>query len=231
MLRLAHFVVTAAFCAWTVVAGAQPADNASPRPGSMDDHGFPATVAREIYRIIPGNNTSFVLVEGEASNPVFPGKEINEYEQVECEKTSGYKMRGFANTQGEIGVAVCADGQRVQDIAMQMPHRLETLFKDSKGPREDLRTLGWYYASAKLDERHVFHYFPVIFIGHGVLTAYTGVVFDKITKRAVVVQISPYPMCESMRSLYKEAPLCTDRERTLEKMAGGIAARFVSGNQ
>jgi hypothetical protein len=173
MLRLAQWVLMPALCAWMVIAAAQTTDRAAPRPGPIDDQGFPATVAREIYKVIPGNNTSFALVEGDASDPVFPGTEMNVCEHVTCERTSGYKIRGFANVQGEIGVAVCANGQQVQGLALQVPGRRDALFKDAKGPREDLRDLGWYFA---------------------------------------------------------HAPLCADRERTLEKIAGGIAAHFATGN-
>lgn len=230
MLKLAHIVVIAALNAWTASAGAQGTGKASPAPVSVDDRDFPATVAREIYKIIPGNQSSFALTKGEASNPVFPGKGLNEFEQVECERIAGYRMIGFGNEQGQISVAVCAKGQRVQDIAVQVPGRLETLFRNSTAPEADARALGWYYTHAKLNDRLEFHYFPVIAMGHGVVTAYTGAVFDKVTKRAVVVQISPYPMCESFRSMYKDAPLCTAMEGTLEKLAGGIAARFAAGN-
>ena len=230
MLKLVQMVVITASCTWAAFVGAQATDKSSPAPGSVGDQSFAATVAREIYKVIPGNKSSFVLNQGEASNPVFPGKGLNDFEQVECEKTAGYKMIGFGNEQGQIGVAVCAKGQRVQDIALKVPARLDALLKNSTAPKKDARALGWYYTHAKLNDRLEFHYFPVIAMGHGVLTAYTGVVFDKATKRAVVVQISPYPMCESFRSSYKDAPLCTDIAGTLEKLAGGIAARFATGN-
>ena len=65
-----------------------------------------------------------------------------------------------------------------------------------------------------------FYYFPVLVIGHGVLGPLSGVLYDKKTGSAVVVQIEASHMCgEQFVREFKDAPFCTDMRAALKRIA------------
>ena len=90
---------------------------------------------------------------------------------------------------------------------------------------EDARKIGWYYAQENLSDGAEFYYFPLIAVGHGVLGVYSGVLYDKKTGSAVVIQTEARQMCgENFVKEFKDAPFCTDMRGTLKRLAQSVRA-------
>ena len=68
-----------------------------------------------------------------------------------------------------------------------------------------------------------FFYFPVLLIGHGVLGPVTGVIYDKKTGSAAVVQAELLQMCgEQFGKDFQDSAFCTDPRGALKRVAQAI---------
>lgn len=207
-------------CAATVPATvAQPQVHDPRMPQTQEERQFYAAVSRAIYQVIPQEREQFTLGLADRANPVLPGEGMNSFEQVPCEKLAAFQVFGYGNQLGQITAAVCKNGARVRELSLKSRASLAAKLKGLSVNEDNAREIGWYYVQETLSDGSDFYYFPVLAIGHGVLTAYTGALYDKRTGMAVVVQAAPYPMCEHFREHYKESPMCTDIRGTLKRVA------------
>jgi hypothetical protein len=200
--------------------------------GAREEREFGAGVAREVHQAMPRNPRAFQLAVADASAPAFPGEATNAVVQVECERLAAYRILGYGNDQGSLAVAACNDQPRLRDLAIKARGRVDAALESFLAP-EQLRAvpgMGWHYAREVSSDGSESYYFPVIAVGHGVLSDFTAIYLDKALRRAVVVQVSPEPMCGSSRPLYAESPLCTDLEATLKRLAKAIAQQPFAQN-
>ncbi len=188
-------------------------------PQTQEERQFYSAVSRAIYQVMPQEKERFTLTLADRANPIFPGEGTNSFEPVPCEKLAAFRYIGYANDLGGITAAQCKSGARVRELSAKSRDRLATMLKALPVKAEDARKIGWYYELETLSDGSEFHYFPVLLFGHGVLAAYTGVLYDKKSGTAVVVQAAPYPMCESFRRDFEKSPLCADVRQALMRVA------------
>lgn len=200
---------------------AQPTFQDPRMPQTQEERQFYSAVSRAIYQVMPQEKEVFTLTLGDRANPVFPGEGANSFEQVPCEKLAAFRYIGYANDLGGITAALCKNGSRVRELSAKSRTRLAAALKTLPVTvkEEDARKAGWYYAVETLGDGSEFHYFPVLAFGHGVLSAYTGALYDKKSGMAAVVQATPYPMCESFRQYYDKSPFCADIRQMLMRVA------------
>ncbi|HEY3075050.1 MAG TPA: hypothetical protein VGJ74_07745 [Burkholderiales bacterium] len=198
------------------VVAAQSQPQLPNMPQTPEEKQFYAVVSRAIYQLMPQDKERFLLLLGERAHPVFPGDGTNSVEHVQCERLAAFEFLGYANQLGNIGAAMCKNGARVRELSVKSRARLAATLKRLPVNEEQARRVGWYYAQETLGDGSEFYYFPVIGISHGVLSIYTGALYDKKTGSASVVQMAPYPMCE--REQYKDAPFCTDMRGALKRL-------------
>lgn len=212
----------AALLLWTTCASpvaAQPALQDPRLPQTPEERQFHSAVSRAIYQVMPREPERFVLALADRANPVFPGEAAGHFEQVRCEKLAAFAFLGYANQLGSIAATHCMDASRVRELAAKSRARLAATLKALSVSDEDARKAGWYYAAETLGDGSEFFYFPVLAVGHGVLGAFTGVLLDRNSGAAAVIQAMPYPMCEGFRRHYESSPFCADMRQALRRIA------------
>jgi ankyrin repeat protein len=184
---------------------------------------FADSIAIKIQKSLGEGIKDFSLSPGTDSNPVLPGDDSS-VEMVECEKRSIFTIYDYASEQGRIAVSVCnKNAQRARDLAIHASQTTSTALKDIGIPElseVQIRKAGWYAVHKTLSDGADFYYFPMIFVGHGIFTTQTAVLYNKKSADAVVIQFSSYPMCES--DAYKNAPACKNIDETLESLAVAV---------
>jgi len=210
----------AGFILWTAV----PALAQIPgMPQTPEERRFYARVQRAIYQVTPEQQGRFGLGLADRTDPVFnaAGDGI---EQVPCEQVANFSIIGFANELGQIGGSVCRNGARVREMAMRARDALAATLKNvPRLSEEEARKGGWYYSQETLADGAEFFYFPVLLIGHGVLGPVTGVIYDKKTGSAVVVQAGLLQMCgEQFGKDFQDSAFCTDPRGALKRVAQAI---------
>jgi hypothetical protein len=207
------------------VAAAQSQPQLPNMPQTPEEHKFYAAVSRAVTQVMPLEKGRFVLTLGDRANPSFPGEERNNFEQVPCERLAAFGFLGYATELGKLTAAACKNGARVRELSANARARVPLMMAGLPIKEDDARKLGWYYAQETLGDGAEFHYFPLIAVGHGVLGAYSGVLYDKKTGGAVVIQAEARQMCgEHFVKEFKDAPFCTDMRGTLKRLAQSIRA-------
>ncbi len=163
---------------------------------------------RAIYRLIPQDKEKFILSFAARRNPEFPtlDNSVSEgsHKEVACERLAAYDVLGHANHQGSISVAVCSNGLRVRELATKARSVMGAVLKGVEERK--------YYSQRALEDGSEFYRLGGM-----------GVLFNKVTERAVVAEISTSPMCDyGDRGLYKDSPLCRDFEGTLRNLTVAI---------
>jgi hypothetical protein len=192
---------------------------------AQEDKQFDAAVWRAVTQVMPLEKGRFVLTLGDRANPSFPGEQRNNFEQVPCERLAGFGFLGYATELGKLTAAACKNGARVRELSTKARARLPLMMAGLPIKDEDARKAGWYYAQETLGDGAEFHYFPLIAVGHGVLGVYSGVLYDKKTGGAVVIQAETSQMCgEHFIKEFKDAPFCADMRGTLKRVAQAVRA-------
>jgi hypothetical protein len=207
------------FCA---VTSAQSQVHDPRMPQTQEERQFYTIVSRAIYQVVPQEQERFTLGLAERANPVFPGEAMNDFEQVPCERLAAFRIFGYGNQLGLITAAACRNGARVRELSEKSRADLAAKLKALSVDENSARAIGWYYVRETLSDGSDFYYFPALAIGHGILTNYTGALYDKKTGAAVVVQAAPYPMCESFREYFKDSLVCTDIRATLMQLVRAL---------
>jgi hypothetical protein len=214
-MRAPRIILLCAFC---LPVAAQQAYQDPRMPQTQEERQFYSAVSKAIYQVIPQEKERFVLTLGDRADPIFPGEGTNGFEQVPCEKRAAFRPVGFANDLGGFTAAACKNGARVRELSAKSRARLAAMLKSLPIVKdEDARKIGWYYELETLSDGSELHYFPVLAIGHGVVAVYTAALYDKKSGTAVIVQATPYPMCENFRKDYE--PFCADVRKGLKRMA------------
>lgn len=192
-------------------------------PPTPEERRFYALVQQAIYQVTPEQQGRFRLSPDDRTAPVFnaAGDGI---EQVQCEQGANFTIIGFANELGHIGASVCTNGARVREMAMRARDGLAATLKNLP-PLSDAQTrkAGWYYSRETLAGGAEFFYFPILLISHGVLGPFTGVIYDKTTGSAAVVQAELLQMCgEQFGKDFQDSAFCADPRGALKRVAQAI---------
>ena len=193
-------------------------------PQTPEEKQFYAVVSRAVTQVMPLEKGRFALTLGDRANPSFPEAQ-NNFEQVPCERLAAFGFLGYATELGKLTAAACKNGARVRELSAKARARLPLMMAGLPIKEEDARKIGWYYAQETLSDGAEFYYLPLIAVGHGVLGVYSGVLYDKKTGSAVVIQTEARQMCgENFVKEFKDAPFCADMRGTLKRLAQSIRA-------
>ena len=170
-------------------------------PKTDEDKAFYSAVARSIFAVIPGERGKFGLTLDDRHPPTFCGHEANTIEL------------------GHLGASVCSNGAKARELSLRAKSHLAALARQSGAKEEDLRKAGWTFTQETLPDGAEYFYFPVLIVSHGVVGPVTGVLHDRKTGRALVVQTEVRQMCgENFKDEFKAAPFCTDLAGSVKRV-------------
>lgn len=211
-----------------LAAGANP----SPRPAQrykIDAGGeFETTVAAEIDDVILLDPPRFYLQWPEEASFAFYGKQIQgrgqSFDQIQCEQSVAFKIVSNAGVAGAISAGVCGQKvERLRELAAGSKQGIDTLLNQlvsgAKADGLDPKQLGWTYERKEGPNGSEIHYFPLIVIGHGILSAPTVVLVSVQRDRAVVVQADVTNLCGEGRNMQRQTPLCSDTKGAVIEIA------------
>ncbi len=219
-----------------IAAGAKPSAQAV-KPlyeiGGWSD--FDKAVAKEVDEVAffdPPRFTLNLYMPKKAPSFALYGKNINQYEEVKCERSVGFTIIANAGIVGNINVGVCAqEARRLRELAVSakqgMDMLLDVLTKDGMGVNKgELAKFGWVFDKQVGPNQSEIFYFPVIVVGHGVLGAPTVVLASKNNdNEAIIVQASIMNLCGENRAMQSQTPLCTDTKSAITDIALRLFAR------
>jgi ankyrin repeat protein len=182
---------------------------------------FAAAAGQSIQKAFAAANAPVTLSRAETgTNPVLPGDDSG-VEEIECERRSNFTLYGNANEQGRIGMYLCESmAERVRELALHANKDYAAMLKrsgQSGVTEEQIHRAGLYFRHQALPNGKDFYVFPLFNVGHGLLALHIGVLYDGRIKRAAVVELAAYPMCE--RKEYADTPVCKDAETVLKSLA------------
>jgi ankyrin repeat protein len=183
------------------------------------DREFVTQVVAAARRILLSQSDQLTLSPEPRAYPLLPGDDSG-YERLECEKFAAFVLTGSANQQGGLSVSRCErNANRADQLAANAAQGLLALQKGlgENWNEAEARKAGIYSAHRTLDDGSSFHFFPVIFVGHGMLAMPTAVLYRRRPEQAVIVQVVIDPLCG--REDYKDLPLCRNLEQTLQRLA------------
>src|SRR5439155_4132805 len=100
-----------------LAAGAKPGVQAA-RPALAEGAPFAAVAAREIDEVAFFDPPRFMLGGVRKTPLAFYGDGMNQFKEVQCERSAGFEIIAMANVAGGIRVGVCtAEAGRVRELA------------------------------------------------------------------------------------------------------------------
>ena len=152
------------------------------------------------------------------------------FTQVSCERSVGLVI-GTTSVPGVLRAGVCVGGfGRLRELVAAAGPALgaaRDMFMPSGGFKADQAQFvqALTYTKTSGADGSEIHYFPVIFVGHGVTFAPTVVLVPRDGRQAIVVQTQIDRLCED-HGLRSQTPLCTDPRAALSEIAQRLYARF-----
>ena len=215
-----------------IAAGAKPSPVVARPKASIRDN-FPVAAAAEIDEVVLLDPPRFELIG--ANRPsvfAFYGRNLNEFEQVNCERSGTFQFIANAGIAGGIAVGACeAESKRVRDLAFSAEQSLNTVLAavtqgTTRSPdyKERLQKAGWTYEKQTGPDQSEVRSFPVIAIGHGVLGVSTVVLYSEKRRQAIVVQADVTQLCGEGRSV--QTPLCNNTKDALIDIAQRMYVRL-----
>ena len=228
-LALAERRRDAALMKTLLAAGAKPGTQPA-RPALPANASFASVAAREIDDIVFFDPPRFLLGGVRETSFAFYGDAMNDFREVKCERNAGFEIVAMANIAGGIRVGVCtAEARRVRELAAGAQPVLAALLgqmpQAGTADRALLAQQGWTYAKSAGVDGAEEHFFALIAIGHGVLSAPTVVLVPRRARQAIVVQADTMQLCENY-GLKAQTPLCSDPRQALTGIARRLAARY-----
>jgi len=216
-----------------LAAGAKPSEQTVKLTFTIDAGGeFETAVAKEIDDVIFLDPPRFAFGRSEETSFALYGEGINKYEEVKCERSVKFSIIANMGIAGGIGVGVCRkEAIRMHDLAGHAQQEIELLFealaKDgAKIDKPKAAELGWLYVKKSYSDGSLVHYFPVIAVGHGILSAPTVLLISKQKDQAIIVQANVTNLCGEGRSMQNQTPLCSDTQAALIDIARRLYVRF-----
>lgn len=161
---------------------------------------FESRVGYEIYRAFPGDRQEFRLGLAKKTPFVFYGDKGMEFTQIECKNSAHFSMISYANDRGPFSVGDCKEHKEtIRTLLRNAEAGLKTILAalQNSGPEitgEKLHQAGWIYDRTTLADGSELHYFPVLLIGHGVLSVPTVVLLSD--RGTLVIQVSVTSLCD-----------------------------------
>ena len=216
---------TAALIAFAFIAGLSAASRASAQAD------FAAQVAREIGMAVRFDPPGIALTSGDDGPFAFYGEAMNQFREVACERSASFGIIAKANIAGAIHVGICVrEAQRVRKLASgaqpALAGTLALLLQGAATP--DAATLdkfGWKYSKTVGADGAEEHFYPLIAVGHGVVSVTTLVRIPRGARRAIVVQGDTRRLCENY-GLEGRTPLCSNLRQTFADIAQRLESRF-----
>lgn len=198
---------------------------AQPRPFDP----FAASVARVVSDVIALPPAAFSLLVDDAGSFAFYGATSNAFEPVNCERAAGFGLAYQANQMGRIRVGLCTKQvARVRELATRAEPAVKATLAElfaATGSQPDAAALakaGWRYTRSTGPDGEDQRTFPLIMIGHGVMSLTTVVVIPKDGAVAALVQADTHQLCERMQD---PTPLCREPAQALADIARRTLAR------
>ena len=91
--------------------------------------------------------------------------------------------------------------------------------------RTKLAQMGWAHDKSVTPDGSEVHYFPMIWIGHGIGVIPTIVVIPRSGSPAIVVQADVSHLC-GMAGMKTQTPLCSDTRKALGDIALRVEGRY-----
>jgi len=212
-----------------IAAGAKPGAQAAPTVAGND---FRSVAAKEIDDVAFFDPPRFAMYpRGEAPFAFYgSGGGLNQFEQVKCERSAAFEFIAEANQVGGISVGVCtSEAKRVRELAVAAEPAMQALLAQltQGGAKPDpamLAKFGWTYSRSTGPSGAEEHYFALIAVGHGVLSAPTLVLVPRGGRQAVVVQAQTMNLCE--RGVGTQTPLCSNPRQALTDISRRLQAKF-----
>ena len=189
---------------------------------------FALAVADEINAVAAFTPPEFTLsIREQETQLAFYGRESNQLEGVRCERQAAFEFVAQANLTGHIQVGVCGgEAKRVRTLAVMAPRSLDALLAQMPEVNtEQRRKIGWTTTRSEGPNGTEQHAFPVVAIGHGVLSVQTVVIVTAGARQAVVVQADTHKLCENY-GLQDKTTLCQDTRQALTDIARRVEKRF-----
>jgi hypothetical protein len=177
-------------------------------------------LAKSIYQIIPEEKEHFELRYANPDNPAFFSDSSNGFEQVRCEQLAAIDI---INQQGRIGVAKCKNGPRVRELATRSGAMTEQRLKELGLKLDDTSKALVEHTRELLSDGSEYHYLTVFAAGHGLMLVSMGVLYDKKTNSAVVIQANLDKLCTDVKT-QKLPPACVNLLRAFKQLAQNMLA-------
>jgi hypothetical protein len=184
------------------IANTEGEDRLSPPPA--EEIRLARALATAIYQVVPEEKERFELRYARPESPVFLSESSNAFEKVHCERLAAVEI---INQQGRIGVAKCKNGLHVRELAAKSGAMTVRKLKELDLKLDDTGKAPFEYARERLNDGSEYHYMTVFDAGHGFMLAFTGVLHDKKTNSAVIIQADLDKLCTDVEA-QKIPPSC-----------------------
>lgn len=196
---------------------------------------FDIAVANEIDEVAffdpPRFTLSLYFPKTEPSFALY-GRGVNQFEEIKCERSVVFTIIANAGIAGGISIGVCSrESQRLQKLASEAKQGVELLFNQlAKGGMKldevEFKKLGWTYEKKVGPNRTAIHYFPLIGIGHGILSTPTVLLVSEKADQVIIVQADVTNLCGEGRSMQNQTVLCSDTKNAIIDIAQRLFGRF-----
>lgn len=151
---------------------------------------------------------------------ILNGVDVNQVEQFSCEHASNFVIHAHSNAIDGIAVGIChSEAKRIQASLLRSQDPIKKLVASIGVPPitdAQAEKIGWTWKESKLKAGSRGVEFPVILVGHGIISLRTYVLFDKTDSNAVIVQMSVDHLCSDDRL---RTPLCLNSGAALAEIA------------
>lgn len=191
---------------------------------------FEAVALREIDAVVRFDPPGFAIGRGRDAPFGFYGEAMNDFRNVNCERSASFDIVAKANLAGEMRAGICVrEAKRVRALAASAQPKLAGIIAmlSQDGAKLDpakLDKFGWNYRKTVGADGSEEHYFPLIAVGHGLAVLPTVVRLPPGAGRAVIVQADTLKLCENY-GLQNQTPLCIDTRQALTDIARRLDSR------
>jgi ankyrin repeat protein len=156
---------------------------------------------------------------------VLYGAEPNKFEKIACERASAYVIVANMNAINSIQVGVCsASAGKIASLLEQSRDTfgklLNSMNPEPKRDASEMVKMGLVWRENNLPNGGKSYEFPILLIGHGVISMRTYVLVEQSAGRVVIVQASVDRLCEGGDP---RTPLCRDSSRAFAEIASRVS--------
>ncbi|GBE07176.1 hypothetical protein BMS3Bbin11_01790 [bacterium BMS3Bbin11] len=172
---------------------------------AMDRQDFKRIVVQNIYKAIPRDNDTFLLMQAGKNSPNIPviySNNENTFKVIKCINSVYFKVGAFSNEMGSIGLAVCPYSvlgrEKMKEMKDGFKKELSIMTTYKKPDMKELEEAGLIFMQKSLSDGSELFYFPLILISHGVIVAKTWVLYPPDNSYVFILQYSTDILCKSI---------------------------------